>query len=376
MPKFFTLFAVCVCSIYVAAAKPTASPNLVISQIYGDGGTSGATYRNDFIEIYNSGTSPVNLSNYSVQYASGTTWTMTALTAVVLQPGEYYLIKQASNGTNGALLPAADVTGTISMHSNMGKVALANTTSVLPNGCNSPLIVDLVGYGNATCSEGATAASGTNVLSIIRKPGNVDSDNNALDFGTEMPNPRTSSYTLSISINNFSVNKSARKNHLHWKLNCTASQLTFELQRSVDAINFKTIHIETASKQRCSTPFSYFDINPLPLNYYRLKIVDIDMNKTYSKIVIMANNATIDNPLQIHPTKVVTAATIIYSSVVGKNMQWVISNTEGKVIKKFSATVMPGDNMFNLNTSSFPTGQYLLRGYSLQGNTETIHFIK
>ena len=52
-----------------------ASPNIVISQIYGGGGNSGATIRNDFIELFNRGASPINVSGWTVQYAaaSGTT---------------------------------------------------------------------------------------------------------------------------------------------------------------------------------------------------------------------------------------------------------------------------------------------------------------
>src|SRR2546425_9442782 len=48
------------------------SPDLVISQVYGGGGNTGATYTNDFIEIFNRGTAPVSLSGKSLQYASAT----------------------------------------------------------------------------------------------------------------------------------------------------------------------------------------------------------------------------------------------------------------------------------------------------------------
>ncbi|MBK9050751.1 MAG: hypothetical protein IPL78_07495 [Chloroflexi bacterium] len=34
------------------------SPNIVISQVYGGGGNSGATYTHDFIELFNRGSAP------------------------------------------------------------------------------------------------------------------------------------------------------------------------------------------------------------------------------------------------------------------------------------------------------------------------------
>ena len=71
----------------IAAALLTASTvmaagtNLVIVEAYGGGGNTGATYKNDFIGLFNRGTTPVDVTGWSVQYASatGTSWTGDAL---------------------------------------------------------------------------------------------------------------------------------------------------------------------------------------------------------------------------------------------------------------------------------------------------------
>jgi hypothetical protein len=56
------------------------STTIVISQIY-DGGNSGATPRNDFIELFNRGNTPVDVTGWTVQYASalGSSWDSTVL---------------------------------------------------------------------------------------------------------------------------------------------------------------------------------------------------------------------------------------------------------------------------------------------------------
>src|SRR5215813_3924008 len=68
----------------VASGGPAAatSTDVLISQVYGGGGNSGATYTNDYIQLYNTGASGVDLSGWSVQYASaaGSTWQVTNLT--------------------------------------------------------------------------------------------------------------------------------------------------------------------------------------------------------------------------------------------------------------------------------------------------------
>ncbi len=101
---------------------------IVISQIYGGGGNSGASLRNDFVELFNRGAESVDLTGWTVQYASarGSSWDRTALSGV-LAPGQYYLVQEArgSGGTQG--LPAPDASGSIALSATSGKVALVSS---------------------------------------------------------------------------------------------------------------------------------------------------------------------------------------------------------------------------------------------------------
>lgn len=178
---------------------PESSPGIVISQVFGGGGNSGAAFRNDFIEIFNHSHTSVNLSGWSVQYASATasTWSVTPLTSITLLPGQYYLIQESSGGSSGVVLSAPDATGTIAMAAGSGKVALVKSSTALSTTCpNDPNIVDLVGYGNtANCFRGsapAPAASNTNAI-LRAANGCTDTRNNNADFVLSPPNPRNTS---------------------------------------------------------------------------------------------------------------------------------------------------------------------------------------
>src|SRR4030095_4244922 len=57
-------------AIATAQSATAVSPDIVISEVYGGGGNSGATLTNDFIELYNRGSAPVDISTWSVQYGS------------------------------------------------------------------------------------------------------------------------------------------------------------------------------------------------------------------------------------------------------------------------------------------------------------------
>jgi uncharacterized protein (TIGR03437 family) len=189
--------------------SPTASPTpvptpataaVVISQIYGGGGNSGAPYNHDFIELFNQGDTSQSLAGWSVQYASatGTTWVVTNLTPVTLASGQYYLIQEASGGSAGAELPSPDTSGTISMAATAGKVALVASTTTLSGSCvvNNSLVVDFVGYGpTANCFAGTGPAPAPgNQLAVDRAgKGCVNTGNNAADFATTAPNPRRTS---------------------------------------------------------------------------------------------------------------------------------------------------------------------------------------
>src|SRR4029079_16187803 len=78
-------------SISLTVEAPAPANNVVISQVYGGGGNSGSTLKNDYIELINHSNAPVNLNGWSVQAfvvpQSGTpAWQMTPLTNFTLQP--------------------------------------------------------------------------------------------------------------------------------------------------------------------------------------------------------------------------------------------------------------------------------------------------
>src|SRR5262252_2654514 len=109
--------------LFTAGHPRAISTSVVISQVYGGGGNSGATFRNDFVELFNAGSSSADLSGWSVQYATsaGTSWQTTPLSGSI-GPGRYYLVQLASGGTVGTVLPAPDATGTSNLAASSGKI--------------------------------------------------------------------------------------------------------------------------------------------------------------------------------------------------------------------------------------------------------------
>src|SRR5215468_8065953 len=116
----------------LAPLARAASPDAVISQVYAGGGNAGASYTNDLVELFNRGSSAVDLTGWTVQYASATStsWQATTL-AGSLAPGRHYLVQLGSTAAVGAPLPVPDATGTTNLAASGGKVALVHGTAAL-----------------------------------------------------------------------------------------------------------------------------------------------------------------------------------------------------------------------------------------------------
>jgi predicted extracellular nuclease len=214
MKKLYTLLSILLIS-------SLSQAQVVISQVYGGGGNNGATYSNDFIELFNRGTVAVDVTGWSVQYASanGSSWTTTALPSVSIQPGKYFLIQEAAGSTPVLALPTPDLDGVsaattgsngmplltgIAMSGSNGKVILVNTTTAEttadPTGSQ---IMDKVAYGATSTSgfegTGPTGTALTNSTSASRNNGGcTDTNNNATDFTTDAVNPRNSASAANI----------------------------------------------------------------------------------------------------------------------------------------------------------------------------------
>jgi len=172
-------------ALFAASPAQAVSANVVISEVYGGGGNSGAIWKNDFVELYNRSEAAVDVSGWVVQYYSaagtvpaGGTATLTGSVA----PKHTYLVQMGAGANLLATpLPTPDAIGTAAMSGTNGRIdlRLADTTT----------IVDRVGYGTALTFEGSPAPGLSNTTSATRNAPCVDTDVNATDFRATEPTP-------------------------------------------------------------------------------------------------------------------------------------------------------------------------------------------
>jgi uncharacterized protein len=159
-----------------------ASSAVVISEVYGGGGNAGSTWTNDFVELYNGSDAAVDVAGWAVQYysAAGTVASSTATLTGSVAAHHTYLVQMAK-GTGGTTpLPTPDATGTAAMSGTSGRVDLVQADTT---------VIDRVGYGTATSSEGVPAPLLSNTTSATRNAPCTDTDDNVTDFRAADPTP-------------------------------------------------------------------------------------------------------------------------------------------------------------------------------------------
>ncbi len=303
MRRIFTFLLVLI-SIY-------ASAQVKIYEIYGAGGNSSGVYSSDYVVLINTGNAAVDLTGWSLQYASatGTTWAKIDLSGNIPGNFGYYLIELTTSGTTGIALPTPDITsnafGVDGISAANGKLVLMNTTTTIPNGTSDPQTVagyvDFTGYGTANASEGGNAATNPTTARAIRRNA-VDTDNNNNDFVRVVPNPRNSGSPLPVTLTSFKASTLGQEVILDWESSNESNFSHFSVERSNDARSFEAIGRVEALANSISEKTAYQFVDQTPnfgINYYRLKQVDIDGSSEYSRIITA--NMTEASPIVIYP---------------------------------------------------------------------------
>jgi 5'-nucleotidase len=180
-----------------ADANPSGT-GLVISEVYGAGGNSGAVENADYLELYNPTGAAVSVADDYVHYrsaAGGSGGAPFRLTGSV-PAGGHYLVQMGAAGTNGSPLPTPDAgPAGFNMAAAGGQVYLLDSpTPITTTGDQSttPHVLDMVGatsqatsFETAFTNQGASATS-----SLNRSAAGGDTNNNANDFSLAAPSPQ------------------------------------------------------------------------------------------------------------------------------------------------------------------------------------------
>lgn len=288
------------------------------------------------VTLYNSVNQPIGSS---VTDGNGY-WQITNIPAGT---GYYVIFSPNLPAFNTTVTPGSNPAWTTQ---NLG----ANGTGAIDSGTESDVDSDVTATG---ANAGRTAAF------------NIVSGNNFPNIDAGIVN-WASGNVLPIQLVSFIAQPQAGSVKLTWQVATETNVATYQVLYSTNGINFTAIGSQPATG---SHNYSQLHASPQQgLNYYRLKVIDIDGSVTYSEIRKVNFGKAADN-IEMYPVPANTYVNITFSSsMINKPATVSILSIDGKLV--LQQTIQALSQTETINLSRLSAGKYIVR---LVVNNEVIN---
>jgi len=180
---------------------------------------------------------------------------------------------------------------------------------------------------------------------------------------------------LPITLKYFTSWKRPDANRLTWMTTSEKNFSHFEIEKSTDGVNFIRITtIPGRGGNKNETAYSFDDNEVKVIQYYRLKYVDVDGQYTYSNILRVSRD-DVTNTKVLFGNRITTMLALRIIDMDANNLSIKIIDNSGRTIKIQNVRINPGENSFNINTASIPSGFYYLM-LSADNYKRTFSFVK
>ena len=221
-------------------------------------------------------------------------------------------------------------------------------------------------------------AAGTNT-GTVTKPTVVRTG--LADF-SEFAIAGASDNTLPYSSLKFTGEKVGNNNLLKWTVVNEIDVRSYELQRSLNGINFNAIAAVASKTIIDISPkldYGYTDNNNITNDgYYRLKQIAKDGSILYSNIVLI-KGVRITGLLvgNIYPNPVKNTLNVMIAANSNKTINVSITDMNGKQILKATRLISQGDNNVAFNLEKLAAGTYTINVFDTNGNkSNVVNFVK
>jgi hypothetical protein len=169
---------------------------------------------------------------------------------------------------------------------------------------------------------------------------------------------------LPVDLVNFSAVNLKETNILSWQTATESNNDKFEIERSSDAKDFKSIG-EVKGKGTSNTlqKYEFTDVKPQnSINYYRLKQVDFDGRIDYSKILSIynANVKTKLGELYPNPSQF-KQVNLDYTTFDDNEIRVSVFDLNGKLVTQQTKSLHKGNNLLSFDFSLLNQGMYVVK---------------
>jgi len=185
------------------------------------------------------------------------------------------------------------------------------------------------------------------------------------DASTALIGPAGAPLSVKLLSFNATLNSNKTKSVLDWLTESELNNDHFEVERSDDGVNFKTIATVAGNGTTANTHnYSYTD-NLTPgaaIIYYRLKVVDVNNKFSYSKTVLVRLNGAFGSAaINVYPNPFVSDVKVFIKSTKTVPAVIKIVAANGTEVNVKKVTVESGSNIIILSDiATLPKGVYMI----------------
>ncbi len=158
---------------------------------------------------------------------------------------------------------------------------------------------------------------------------------------------------------------------LHWTIANMENFSHFVVERSADGQRFKDLDYMAWDARERSTSFGFWDEKALPQAFYRLKMIDLDGQYSYSEVIAAQRNCEASlAEAQIFPNPISQGSKELNLSLPGINEEILIQvyNHLGQLLQQHQVDLYTDHSLYKLKLDQLGAGNYYL---SLQSTTQT-----
>ncbi len=150
---------------------------------------------------------------------------------------------------------------------------------------------------------------------------------------------------------------------LQWTTLSEINSSHFEIEKRTSSSDFKMIGaINSHHFSVDELNYRFEDDHPDYMNYYRLKMVDLDGSYEYSETIMIVNPDFEGNEINVFPNPVKSKGSISFSSSKEQNgVKLVVYSIQGEIIYKKDISLLKGINTISLEVDEWPVGNYLIQ---------------
>jgi Secretion system C-terminal sorting domain len=134
----------------------------------------------------------------------------------------------------------------------------------------------------------------------------------------------------------------------------------FAIERSINNKTWEVIGTKAAIGGTTPANYSFNDVNPTTLSYYRVRSVEANGKDQISKVVAVKRNGGKLAVLAVSPVPTTEGVTLDVATSKVSTLNIVITDIVGKVVKTATFTTVEGTNALPLNLSNLSVGTYIM----------------